>query len=122
MSEMILQADVAALAATNSSMDPPVSNSMMEFQKLLQQQTKSQASSDGFLAGVDVEAMAQEAEMNDPDLMFTDLSKELSESMKISNHNNSRSKSFQRQNSGLETPEISMEQSKSKLNQNNLDL
>merc|ERR1712004_210323 len=37
MSEMILQADVAALAATNSSMDPPVSNSMMEFQKLLQQ-------------------------------------------------------------------------------------
>ena len=121
MSEMILQADVAALAATNSSMDPPSSYSMMEFQKLLQQQTKSQASSDVF-DGVDVDAMAQEAVMNDPDLMFTDLSKELSESMKISNHNNSRSKSFQRQNSGLETPEISMEQSKSKLNQNNLDL
>ena len=120
MSEMILQADVAALAATNSSMDPPSSYSMMEFQKLLQQQTKSQASSDVF-DGVDVDAMAQEAVMNDPDLMFTDLSKELSESMKISNHN-SRSRSFQRQNSGLETPEVSMEQSKSKLNQNNLDL
>ena len=74
-----------------------------------------------FLLGVDVDAMAQEVEkMNDGDLMFNDLSKELSESMKISNHQNSRSKSFQRQNSGLETPEVSMEQSK--INQNNLDL
>merc|ERR1712062_625426 len=115
MSDMILQADPAVLAATNTSMDPP-SYGMMEFQKLLQQ-PKSQISSDG----VDVDAMAQEVEkMNDGDLMFNDLSKELSESMKISNHQNSRSKSFQRQNSGLETPEVSMEQSK--INQNNLDL
>ena len=119
MSDMILQADPAVLAATNTSMDPP-SYGMMEFQKLLQQ-PKSQVSSDGILAGVDVDAMAQEVEkMNDGDLMFNDLSKELSESMKISNHQNSRSKSFQRQNSGLETPEVSMEQSK--INQNNLDL
>ena len=120
MSDMILQADPAVLAATNTSMGPPLSNSMDEFQKLLQQ-SKSQVSSDGILAGVDVDAMAQEVEkMNDGDLMFNDLSKELSESMKISNHQNSRSKSFQRQNSGLETPEVSMEQSK--INQNNLDL
>ena len=121
MSDIILQADPAVLAATNTSMGPPLSNSMDEFQKLLQQ-SKSQVSSDGILAGVDVDAMAQEVEkMNDGDLMFNDLSKELSESMKISNHQNSRSKTgFQRQNSGLETPEVSLEQSK--INQNNLDL
>ena len=49
MSDMILQADPAVLAATNTSMDPP-SYGMMEFQKLLQQ-PKSQVSSDGILAG-----------------------------------------------------------------------
>merc|ERR1712241_1602714 len=106
MSDMILQADPAVLAATNTSMGPPLSNSMDEFQKLLQQ-SKSQVSSDGILAGVDVDAMAQLVgeKRNDGDLMFNDLSKELSESMKITNHQNSRSKSFQRQNSGSETPE-----------------
>merc|ERR1719281_1290355 len=112
MSDMILQADPAVLAATNASMGPPLSNSMDEFQKFLQQ-PKSQVSSDGILAGVDVDAMAQlvEEKMNEGDLMFNNLSKELSESMKISNHQNSRSKTgFQRQNSGLETPEVSMEQ------------
>ena len=84
-------------------------NSMQEFQKLLQsQQAKSQPSTDG----ISVDAMAMQF---NPDV-FDDLS-QLSQmsldDMKLANV----------QNSGLETPDVSMEKSKSKTNnQNNLDM
>merc|ERR1712062_653410 len=44
MSDIIRQADFGAIAAVNTTMDPPSMNSMQEFQKLLQSQAKSQPS------------------------------------------------------------------------------
>merc|ERR1711860_280041 len=109
MSQIILGADLSVIAATNTSMNPPMNPE--EYAKMLQ--AKPQTSNDGFLE----EAIALPEAYIDPELMFdemSNLSKELKANMKLTNG----------QNSGLETPDVSMEQSRSKTNnhQNDLDL
>ena len=109
MSDMILKADLNAIAAANTTMDPPSMNSMQEFQKLLQSQTKSQPSVDAILE----DAIANPEAYINPDLMFDEMSQMSLDNMALANG----------QDSALETPDVSMEKSKSKTNnQNNLDL
>ena len=108
MSQIILGADLSVIAATNTSMNPPMNPE--EYAKMLQ--AKPQTSNDGFLE----EAIALPEAYIDPDLMFDEMSN-LSKELKATRLTNG-------QNSGLETPDVSMEQSRSKTNnhQNDLDL
>merc|ERR1711860_295840 len=108
MSQIILGADLSVIAATNTSMNPPMNPE--EYAKMLQ--AKPQSSNDGFLE----EAIALPEAYIDPELMFDEMSN-LSKELKATRLTNG-------QNSGLETPDVSMEQSRSKTNnhQNDLDL
>merc|ERR1711860_299846 len=108
MSQIILGADLSVIAATNTSMNPPMNPE--EYAKMLQ--AKPQTSNDGFLE----EAIALPEAYIDPELMFDEMSN-LSKELKATRLTNG-------QNSGLETPDVSMEQSRSKTNnhQNDLDL
>ena len=109
MSDLILNADLDAIAAANTTMNPP---SYQEFQKFLQTQEKSQPPTDDILADA---IQMSEVEFNPDvfDAQLSQLSQMSLDDMKVANG----------QNSELETPDVSMEKSKSKTNnQNNLDL
>ena len=109
MSDLILNANLDTIAAANTTMNPP---SYQEFQKFLQTQEKSQPPADDILADA---IQMSEVEFNPDvfDAQLSQLSQMSLDDMKVANG----------QNSGLETPDVSMEKSKSKTNnQNNLDL
>jgi len=117
MSALILGASAEAVQAIgNPAMNPPIMSSE-QFRNYMQQneqQSNTNMSADDLLKDVNVEQEAQNVfETFDSDL----LSQQLSETS-ISEPRKSRN--IQRQNSGLETPDVSMEQSKTKNTQNDL--
>jgi len=106
---------ICSAPTTEPSMNPPT-HSYAEFQKLVSQQTKETPAatalpSDDMFNGVDVDQAAEFAKCNfDSDM----LSQQLSETSISNATSNSRNKNLQ-QNSGLDTPDVSMDQSKNQL-------
>jgi len=106
---------ICSAPTTEPSMNPPT-HSYAEFQKLVSQQTKETPAatalpSDDMFNGVDVDQEADFAKCNfDSDM----LSQQLSETSISNATSNSRNKNLQ-QNSGLDTPDVSMDQSKNQL-------
>ena len=125
---------ICSAPTTEPSMNPPT-HSYAEFQKLVSQQTKETPAatalpSDDMFNGVDVDQEADFAKCNFDSgklntfwevkssykwPLFSDmLSQQLSETSISNATSNSRNKNLQ-QNSGLDTPDVSMDQSKNQL-------